>query len=313
MTTYALRRLAVALPILVAVTFCVFALVDLAPGDPAAAIAGENPTPQRIAEIRVMLGLDEPLLTRYASWLADAAHANLGASLANGQSVTEVIGDRLPITLSLVAVSLFITLVLGLAAGLMAALRHGRFADRLITACASAAIALPPFWVALILVLLFSVNTGWFPSIGYEPMSAGLWPWLSHLLLPAIALALLPMAEVTMQFRQAMVTVLGLDYITNAEARGLSRPRVLGKHAAKNAAVPVTTVFAYRFAQVLGGTVAIESVFDLPGIGRLAVNSVLSRDIPVLLGLVALTTLIVLVINLLVDISYGYFNPKVRT
>lgn len=313
MTLYALRRLAVALPILVAVTFCVFALVDLAPGDPAAAIAGENPTPERINEIRVMLGLDEPLLSRYVSWFTDAVQADLGASLANGQSVTQVIGDRLPVTISLVAVAMLITLVVGLAAGMVAALRHGRPADRVITALASGAIALPPFWVALVLVLLFSVNLGWFPSIGYEPLSAGLWPWLSHLLLPAIALSLLPMAEVTMQFRQALSTVLKLDYITNAEARGLSRPRVLGKHAAKNAAVPVTTVFAYRFAQVLGGTVAIESVFDLPGIGRLAVNSVLSRDIPVLLGLVALTTLIVLVINLLVDISYGYFNPKVRT
>ncbi len=313
MTLYALRRLTVALPVLVVVTFCVFALVDLAPGDAAAAIAGENPTPERINEIRTMLGLDQPLMSRYGSWFAGALHADLGASLANGQSVTRVIGDRLPVTISLVMVAMGITLVVGLAAGMLAALRHGRLVDRVITGMASAAIALPPFWVALVLVLIFSVNLGWLPSIGYEPLSAGLWPWLSHLLLPALALALLPMAEVTMQFRQALSTVLKLDYITNAEARGLSRPRVLGKHASKNAAVPVTTVFAYRFAQVLGGTVAIESVFDLPGIGRLAVNSVLSRDIPVLLGLVALTTLIVLVINLLVDISYGYFNPKVRT
>lgn len=313
MTRYALRRLAVALPLLVAVTFCVFVLVDLAPGDPAAAIAGEHPTAERIAQIRASLGLDEPLLKRYGTWLFDALQANLGTSLANGQAVTDAIGDRLPTTLSLVAVAMAVTLVVGLAAGLVAAVRHGRAADRVITAVASAAIALPPFWVALVLVMLFSVQAGWLPAIGYESLSAGLWPWLSHLLLPAIALALLPMAEVAMQFRQAMVAVLQRDYITNAEARGLSRPRVLGKHAAKNAAVPVTTVFAYRFAQVLGGTVAIESVFDLPGIGRLAVTSVLNRDIPVLLGLVVLTTLIVLVINLLVDISYGYFNPKVRT
>ncbi|WP_300680653.1 ABC transporter permease [Nocardioides sp.] len=313
MTLYALRRLGVALPVLIAVTFCVFVLVDLAPGDPAAALAGENPTPERIAAIRATLGLDHPLLSRYGSWLASAVHADLGSSLANGQSVTRVIGDRLPVTISLVVVAMAITLIVGLSAGMLAAVRHGRPVDRVITALASAAIALPPFWVALVLVLLFSVNLGWLPSIGYEPLSAGLWPWLSHLLLPGLALSLLPMAEVTMQFRQALSSVLRLDYITNAEARGLSRPRVLVKHASKNAAVPVTTVFGYRFAQVLGGTVAIESVFDLPGIGRLAVNSVLSRDIPVLLGLVALTTLIVLVINLLVDISYGYFNPKVRT
>lgn len=313
MTRYALRRLAVSLPVLVAVTFCVFVLVDLAPGDAAAALAGENPSAERIAEIRATLGLDDPLLTRYGSWLMDALQANLGASLANGQAVTDAIGARLPATVSLVTVAMSLTLLVGLSAGLIAALRAGGVVDRLITAWASAAIALPPFWVALVLVMLFSVQAGWLPAIGYAPLADGFWPWLSHLILPAIALALLPTAEVAMQFRQAMIRVLQLDYITNAESRGLSRPRILGKHAAKNAAVPVTTVFAYRFAQVLGGTVAIESVFDLPGIGRLAVNSVFARDIPVLLGLVAFTTVVVLVINLLVDISYSYFNPKVRT
>lgn len=298
---------------LIAVTFVVFVLISLAPGDAAASLAGENPTQERIDEIRTTLGLDDPLLSRYFSWLGSAASGDFGSSLANGASVAALIGSRLPATLSLVMVAMSLTLVIGLIAGMLAARRPGSVIDRVITALASVAIALPPFWVALILVLLLSANTGWLPAIGYVPISAGLGPWLSHLVIPALALSLLPMAEVALQFRSALTNVLAKDFIMNAEAKGLSRRSVLVKHAAKNAAVPVVTVFGYRFAQVLGGTVAIESVVDLPGIGSLAVSSVFARDIPVLLGLVALTTIIVLAVNLLVDISYGYFNPKVRT
>lgn len=313
MTRYALRRLTIAIPMLIAVTFVVFALISLAPGDTAASLAGENPTPERIEEIRSTLGLEDPLLTRYASWLGSAASGDFGSSLANGASVAKLIGSRLPATLSLVTVAMSLTLVIGLIAGMLAARRPGSVIDRVITALASIAIALPPFWIALILVLILSVNTGWLPAIGYAPISDGIGPWISHLVIPALALSLLPMAEVALQFRSALTNVLSKDFIMNAEAKGISRLSVLGKHAAKNAAVPVVTVFGYRFAQVLGGTVAIESVVDLPGIGSLAVSSVFSRDIPVLLGLVALTTIIVLAVNLLVDISYGYFNPKVRT
>ena len=312
MTRYAIRRLAMAIPMLLVVTFVVFALIALAPGDPAASLAGDNPTPERIAEIRDTLGLDDPLLTRYSHWLGGVVRGDLGSSLANGQSVTKIIGGRLPVTLSLVLITMVITLVVGLSAGMLAARKPGTVTDRLIAAAAAAAIALPPFWIALVLVLVFSVNAGWFPSIGYTPIADGPGAWLEHLILPAVALSLLPTAEVALQFRSALTGVLKSDYIMNAEAKGLSRRSVLGKHAAKNAAVPVSTVFGYRFAQVLGGTVAIESVFDLPGLGRLAVSSVFARDVPVLLGLVALTTLIVLVMNLLVDVSYGYFNPKVR-
>ncbi|CAM3162947.1 ABC transporter permease [Prescottella defluvii] len=301
-----------AIPLLLVVSFVVFVLIDLAPGDPAVTLAGENPTPAQVEQIREQLRLDDSLPERYAVWLAHAVQGDLGQSFVNGQSVAEMVGDRLTVTLSLVLVAMILTLVIGPLAGLAAAARPGAVVDRMITALASAAIAVPPFWLGLILVVVLAVNLGWLPALGYEPLAEGFGPWISHLILPAIALAMLPMAEVALQLKTSLADVLGRDYILNAEAKGLSVTQVRIKHAAKNAAVPVVTVLGSRFAQMIGGTVAIETVFGLAGLGTLAVNSVLGRDIPVLLGLVVLTTAIVLVVNLLVDISYGYFNPKVR-
>ncbi|PTR26454.1 peptide/nickel transport system permease protein [Rhodococcus sp. OK519] len=301
-----------AIPLLLVVSFVVFVLIDLAPGDPAVTLAGENPTPAQVEQIREQLRLDDSLPERYASWLAHAVQGDLGQSFVNGQSVAEMVGDRLSVTMSLVLVAMILTLVIGPLAGLAAAARPGAWVDRVITALASAAIAVPPFWLGLILVVVLAVNLGWLPALGYEPLADGFGPWISHLILPAIALAMLPMAEVALQLKTSLADVLGRDYILNAEAKGLSVTQVRIKHAAKNAAVPVVTVLGSRFAQMIGGTVAIETVFGLAGLGTLAVNSVLGRDIPVLLGLVVLTTAIVLVVNLLVDISYGYFNPKVR-
>ncbi|WP_031939852.1 ABC transporter permease [Prescottella defluvii] len=312
MLRFAARRLLMAIPLLLVVSFVVFVLIDLAPGDPAVTLAGENPTPAQVEQIREQLRLDDSLPERYAVWLAHAVQGDLGQSFVNGQSVAEMVGDRLTVTLSLVLVAMILTLVIGPLAGLAAAARPGAVVDRMITALASAAIAVPPFWLGLILVVVLAVNLGWLPALGYEPLAEGFGPWISHLILPAIALAMLPMAEVALQLKTSLADVLGRDYILNAEAKGLSVTQVRIKHAAKNAAVPVVTVLGSRFAQMIGGTVAIETVFGLAGLGTLAVNSVLGRDIPVLLGLVVLTTAIVLVVNLLVDISYGYFNPKVR-
>lgn len=312
MLQFAARRLLTAIPLLLIVSFLIFVLIDLTPGDPALTLAGENPTPAQVEQIREQLRLDDPLPQRYAAWLGDAVRGDLGESFVNRQSVAEIITDRLAVTLSLVGVAMAITLAVGPLAGMAAARRPGGIVDRVVTTVASAAIAVPPFWLGLILVVVFAVNLGWLPALGYEPLSEGFVPWLQHLILPAFALAMLPMAEVALQLKTALADVLRRDYILNAEAKGLSSRRVMFKHAAKNAAVPVVTVFGSRFAQVLGGTVAIETVFNLAGLGTLAVNSVLGRDIPVLLGLVVLTTGIVLVVNLLVDISYGYFNPKVR-
>jgi len=308
-----LRRLASGVPILLGVSLLIFILIALVPGDPAIILAGDNASPEQIAQIRTSLGLDQPLPVRYLEWLGAALRGDLGHSFINGEPVLGVILSRVTVTASLVGLTMVLTLLIGPSAGVAAARRPGGVVDRVATALAAMAIAVPPFWFGLILVLVFAVQLGWFPALGYSPVGTGLELWLSHLFLPALTLALLPAAEVAMQLRASLTDVLTRDYVITAEAKGLTGRAVLFKHALKNAAVPVVTVFGYRFAQVLGGTVTIETVFALPGLGTVAVSSVLTRDVPVLLGLITFTTLVVILVNLLVDISYGYLNPKVRT
>lgn len=312
MIQYVTRRLLAAIPVLLVVSFLIFVLIDLAPGDTARSLAGENPTDEQIQAVRESLGLDDPLLVRYADWLKGVITGDLGQSFVNRQSVTELIGSRLAVTLSLVTISMTLAVVLGVGAGILAAHRIDGLVDRTVNLVASAGIAIPSFWFGLLLVVVFAVNNQWLPPVGYIDFMESPIEWFRHLILPAIALSLLPMSELALQMRASLADVLRRDYVLNAEAKGLTGASVLLKHALKNATVPVVTVFGYRFAQVLGGTVTIETVFSLPGLGSLAVESVLGRNIPVLLGLVVLTTAIVLIVNLVVDISYGYFNPKVR-
>jgi len=309
----ALRRVLTSIPILLAVSFVVFAMVALIPGDPAAVLAGENATPEQIAEVRSSLGLDQPLLVRYWDWLWSALHGDFGQSLRTGQSVGQILASHVTITLSLVAVTLVLATAIGMAAGIVAAARAGGLVDRAITGLSAVAVALPPFWVSLLLVLFFAVNVRLFPAVGYVPFAESPSEWLSHLFLPALALAALPAAELALQLKDTLTAELRRDYVLTARAKGLSKPKILFKHTLKNAAIPVTTVLGYRTAQLIGGTVTVEVVFVIPGLGSTAVSSVQARDVTVLLGLVVLTTLAVVVINLIVDISYGYLNPKVRS
>jgi peptide/nickel transport system permease protein len=306
------RRLLSAIPILLIVSFLVFVLVDLAPGDPAVTLAGEFPTPDRIAAIRRDLHLNDPLLVRYGRWLGGAVHGDLGTSLQTGKPVTSMIAPRFTVTLSLVAVALAFSIVVALVLGIVASLRPGHLLDRAITVLSSLGLATPPFWIGIVLVVAFAVNRSWLPAIGYKPLSAGPWQWFEHLILPGIALSLFLASELTLQLRNSLTEVLHRDFILAGEARGLSRSSIVLKHGMKNAGAAVVTVLGFRLAALLAGTVTIETVFVLPGLGVLAVNSVLGRDVPVLLGLVVLSAALVIVINLLVDISYGYFNPKVR-
>lgn len=307
-----LRRLLGAVPLLLVVSFAVFLLVGLAPGDPAARIAGENSTPERIEEIRKALNLDAPLLERYAYWVADAVRGDFGRSLATTEPVIDLMARRVPITLSLTALALVVSIVLGMIGGIAAAVWRDGIADRVITALASLGLALPSFWVALILVVPLAIEHNWFPALGYEALSDGFGPWLRSLTLPAITLALLPSAEMALQVRAALIETLEKDYIVAARARGLSAASITLKHALKNAAIPVVTVLGFRIAQLLGGSVIIESVFALNGLGTLAITAALASDMPVLLGLTMVTTLAVVVVNFLVDASYLYFNPRGR-
>jgi len=310
--TLLLRRLLGAVPLLLVVSFVVFLLVSLAPGDPAARIAGENATPERIELIRKTLNLDAPLLERYAYWLIDVVRGDFGRSLATSEPVVELMSRRIPITFSLTAVALIVSIVLGMLGGIVAAVWRNRPADRIVTAFSSLGLALPSFWVALILVVPLAIERSWFPALGYVPLSDGVWPWLRSLTLPAVTLALLPSAEMALQVRAALIETLEKDYIVAARARGLSAMSITLKHALKNAAIPVVTVLGFRIAQLLGGSVIIESVFALNGLGTLAITAALASDMPVLLGLTMVTTLAVVLVNFLVDASYLYFNPRGR-
>lgn len=311
-STLLLRRLLGAVPLLFVVSFSVFLLVGLAPGDPAARLAGDNPTQEQVEAIRKALNLDAPLLERYGYWLAGVARGDLGQSLATTEPVVDLMARRIPITFSLTALALVVSIVLGMLGGILAAVWRNSAIDRTITVLASIGLALPAFWVALILVVPFAIDRNWFPALGYEPLSSGVGPWVRSLTLPAVTLALLPSAEMALQVRAALIETLEKDYIVAARARGLSPASITLKHALKNAAIPVVTVLGFRISQLLGGSVIIESVFALNGLGTLAITAALASDMPVLLGLTMLTTTTVIAVNFIVDASYFYFNPRGR-
>ncbi|MGE3619025.1 MAG: ABC transporter permease [Acidimicrobiia bacterium] len=307
-----LRRLAAGVPLLLVVTFALFVLVDLAPGDPARLIAGQEATEERVEAVRDELKLDEPVTSRYVSWLASAGRGELGDSLVARAPVSELLVSHAAVTISLVAVTLAVAVVLGFLGGVAAAVRRGSLVDRAVTTMSAVALAVPAFWLGMILVIFFSVNRRWFPAIDYIGLGEDPLEWLRHLVLPSLALAALPAAEFALQVRESLTSALSSDYVATARAKGLPERQVVLKHALRNAVVPVLTVLGYRLAQLIGGAVTVESVFVLPGLGSLAVSSVFGRDMPMLLGIVAATTVVVLVINLVVDLVSAWINPRLR-
>lgn len=305
-------RLAMTIPLLLVVSFLIYSLIVLVPGDPAVALAGQNPTPDQIEAVREKLGFNDPFLTQYWHWLTNAFHGDLGKSLFTGENVWTSIIGRLPVTLSLTFLSLLLAAILGVALGLVAGLRPGSWIDRLATIGASVGVALPYFWVGMILVLLFAINNPILPATSYVALTDNPIEWFKHLIIPALSLAIAPMAVIARQTRASVATVMTEDYIRTADAKGLSRKRVIAKHALKNAAVPVVTVFGIEANRLIGGTVVIEQLFVLPGLGQLAYQSVFARDFPMVQGVLLFTAALILLINLIVDVSYGYFNPRIR-
>lgn len=306
------RRILTAIPMIPIVSFLIFVLISLAPGDPALRLAGENPTPQLVEQIRQSLHLNDPLWQRYAYWLYHAVQGDFGTSFTTGEKVTAAIDAKIGATASLAAVAMIFTIVIGVTIGVIGAIRPGGLVDKLMVVLATLAAAIPSFWLAMVLVISFALERNWFPAVGYKPMSEGFAAWFDHLALPAFALAAAPIAETSLQLKSALTVVLQQDYILAAQAKGIPNWRILTKHALKNAAIPVVTILGLRVSQLLGGAVVIDQVFVLNGLGTLAVESTLAGDIPVLLGLVVFAAIVVIGVNLLVDISYGYFNPKVR-
>lgn len=308
------RRLLGAIPLLLVISFFMFVLLSLLPGDAAVSLAGDNATPESIALTRDRLGLDDPLLVRYMDWVGHAVRGDLGQSLYSSQSVMSTIGERLPVTASLALVSLVLVVAIGLPLGILAARRPNSLADRLLSGFASISMSLPPFVVGVFLVLIFGITLAWFPATGYVPIGeGGVGKWLQALILPSIAVASIPIAELARQTRGALVDTLSRDFIRTVRSKGMHESDVLLKHALKNAGVPIATVLGLQVSRILAGSVTVEFVFAMPGFGALAVASVVQRDVPVILGVVMVSALIVIVINILTDLSYGIFNPRLRS
>jgi peptide/nickel transport system permease protein len=307
-------RLIAVVPTVVLVSILTFALVHLFPGSVGQTVLGAQATPEAVASVEASLGLDRPLPSQYASWMGGALRGDFGESIVieRGQEVRSMIAARIPTTLSLAGLALLLAVCLGIPAGAYAALRSNSVLDRLVTLFASVGLAIPSFWLAIVLVRWLAAELGWFPSFGYQPLSGGVGPWLRSLTLPAIALGLPSAALIARQSRAALLEVLQQDYIRTALAAGLRTRTVLFRCALKNAMVPIVTIVGFQASFVLGGSVVIERVFGLPGFGNLAINAVLSQDIPVVQAYVVFIAVLVILINVAVDVSYGWFNPRVR-
>lgn len=306
------RRVLVLIPLAFIVSLAVWGLILMVPGDPALAIAGESATPDQIEAIRTDLGLDDPIPVRYGRWLAGAVQGDLGTSLYTSYPVSQALTDRLPITLSLVAVAFLLALVVGSTIGVIAASRRGRALDRFLTVGTSLGLAIPNFWLGLLLVTFFGLKLGWFPSGGYVPIEESVTDWLRSIALPSITLAAAAAAEMARQMRSSMSDVLQQDFIRTHRAKGLRPNRILSRYALKNASMPILTVAGLQIARLFGLATVVELIFNMNGVGQLAIESVFKRDIPVIQGVVLLITVIVLLVNLVVDVSYGIVNPKVR-
>ncbi len=313
MGAYIARRVAALVPLLLIVSFIVFSLSQLLPGDPAVVIAGgQKATPAGIAAAREQLRLDDPFVKQYVLWLGDTVRGDLGVSFFDHRTVAESIRQRFPVTLSLALGALVLTILIGLPLGIVAALRQGSWADRLITTTSSVALAMPDFWLGMILLSIFAVGLKSLPSGGYEGIADSPAGWATHLYLPWIAMGIPGGAGLARQVRGAMIDALEQDYIRTAESKGLARRAVVFKHALKNASLAPVTVLGIGFAYMLGGSVIIEQIFSLPGMGQYFYKALFNKDLPVIQGVVLLSALIFVFLNLVVDVLYAYLNPKVR-
>jgi peptide/nickel transport system permease protein len=312
MIVYILRRLGATLIVMAVVALFVFSLLFLAPGDPAAIIAGDVATADDIQRIRAKLGLNEPFLVQFGGWVGRLLHGDLGTSIFTNLPVTKLIGQRVQPTVSLTLLTLVVAVLIAVPVGVLAAAKAGTWTDRLVMGFSVLAFSVPVFVLAYLLIGLFSIRLEWLPVQGYRPFSDGLWPWLSHLILPSVALGTVYMAFIARITRAAMLDVLAQDYIRTANAKGLAPRAVLTRHALKNAGVPIITVIGIGIALLISGAIVTETVFAIPGIGRLTVDAILRRDYPIIQGVILLFSGVYVLINLLVDLSYRFFDPRIR-
>ncbi|MDR5651470.1 ABC transporter permease [Ruixingdingia sedimenti] len=296
-----------------AASVVVFLLMQLLPGDPAAVMLGVNAQPETLAALRRQMGLDEPLLTRYLSWIGGFAVGDFGTSYTYSVPIAELLGPRVMVSLPLALMAMAISVGVALPVGVYAAANRGRAGDTASMGIAQVAVAVPNFWLGLLLILLFALELRWFPASGFAGWENGLWPGIRSLILPALALGL-PLAAILARVtRSAVIEALGEDFVRTARAKGLSRRATLWLHATPNALIPVITIIGLQFSFLMAGTIIIENVFNLPGVGRLVFQSIAQRDLITVQSLVTLLAASVIVVNFLVDLAYGWLDPRLST
>jgi peptide/nickel transport system permease protein len=294
------------------VALFVFSLLYIAPGDPAAVIAGDQATPADVERIRASLGLDRPFLIRFGEWVWQILHGDLGKSIFTNLPVATMIAQRIEPTLSLMALTLGLSVTVAVPIGAVAAWKAGTWIDRLVMAFAVFGFSVPVFVIGYLLAYVFALELEWLPVQGYTPLSEGLWPWFQNLILPAFALGCVYIALIARITRAAMLEVLAQDYIRTARAKGIGQPGILFIHALKNASVPIVTVIGIGIALLIGGAVVTESVFVIPGLGRLTIDAILRRDYPVIQGVVVLFSFVYVLVNLMIDLLYTVLDPRIR-
>jgi peptide/nickel transport system permease protein len=312
MFAYVIRRILATIPVMAVVALFVFSLLYIAPGDPAAVIAGDQATPADVERIRQSLGLDRPYLVRFGDWVWHILHGDLGVSIFTNLPVTTMIQQRIEPTLSLMILTLILAVSIAVPLGVVAAWKHGTWIDRLVMGMAVLGFSIPVFVVGYLLAYIFALELDWLPVQGYTTFREGFFPWLENLILPSIALGGVYIALIARITRATMLEVLQQDYVRTAKAKGVGQTAILFLHALKNAAVPIVTVIGIGIALLIGGAVVTESVFAIPGLGRLTVDAILRRDYPVIQGVVLLFSFVYVLVNLLIDLLYTLFDPRIR-
>jgi len=312
MFTYVLRRLLATIPVMLIVAVLVFLMLRLTPSDPAAIIAGDNANTEQVAEIRRRLGLDQPILTQFVIWLGKTLQGDFGESLFFKKQVAELISDRLEPTLSLACLTIVLAIAIALPLGVLAAYRHGGWLDRTVMGFSVLGFSVPVFVIGYVLIYIFAIELNWLPVQGYQRLAQGVGGWLQRLILPSITLAVIFVALIARITRTSVLEVMNEDYIRTARAKGQTEPKVLIRHALANAAVPIVTVIGFGVALLIGGVVVTESVYTIPGLGRLTVDAVLARDYPTIQAVILLFSLAYVLINLAVDLTYTFLDPRIR-
>lgn len=312
MLGYIIRRILAVIPVMVSVAIFVFLLLRLTPGDPAAIIAGDMATPAQLERIRESLGLNDPLHTQFITWVGLLLQGELGTSLISSTPVTRMIGQRIWPTINIAVLTIILSVLISVPMGVLAAWRHRTWADYVVMAFSVLGFSIPVFVIGYIFIQIFSIELRWLPVQGYTPPSEDFGRFLARAILPCLTLSTIYVALIARMTRASLLEVLEEDFIRTARAKGVKENIVLFRHALRNAAVPIMTIIGTGFALLIGGVVVTESVFNIPGVGRLTVDAILARDYPVIQGMILLTSAIYVLINLLIDISYSFIDPRIR-